>query len=575
MTTREMDGAEALLRTLRRMGVERIFASPGSDWAPLWEALAKDYEAGEIPEYLSSRHEETAVAMATGYAKATGKLPAVVLHTTVGALHAAMGLRAALHERIPMVVLAGESANFSEPPAPEVGRQWLRLLSDVGGPARLMEHCVKWSVGVNAKALLPHTVQRACQLAMAHPKGPVFASIPTEMLMEAMSCDATAAVGLPRAPAAQPAAIEELARALCAASKPVILTEELGKNPGAVAQLVALAEALGASVIEAWQPYYVNFPRKHPLYGGVVAAEMAEVIGDADFVLLLECVGPWHPPSSLPRAGVKVAALGEDPLHSRLPFWGFRADLVVAGDPESSLSMLVERIKKMVPAGSRAPAAARWREVHARRRAAWREAARSAGDAKAIETRWVVHQLNEVLPRDAIVVDETISHRLDIVRLLDALEPGAYYEASYGGLGMGLGLAVGVKAARRDRPVIALIGDGAFHYNPVAGSLGAAQEHGLPVLVVLFDNAGYLSQKGDVIHEYPKGAAVRAQKFVGTSIYPRPDYALLAQAYGGVGERVREPGEVRAALERGLKAIASGRLALIDVVLEPVNAGKG
>src|SRR5262249_38659035 len=96
-------GAHALLRTLRRMGVEKIFASPGSDWAPLWEALASPSAREEFPQYLSSRHEETAIAMASGYAKSTGKLPAVVLHTTVGALHATMGMRAALHERIPMV----------------------------------------------------------------------------------------------------------------------------------------------------------------------------------------------------------------------------------------------------------------------------------------------------------------------------------------------------------------------------------------------------------------------------------------------------------------------------------------
>src|SRR4029077_12732899 len=99
-------GAEAVLRVLRSMGVERIFASPGSDWAPLWEALARPYAAGEVPEYISSRHEKTALGMATRYAKATGKLPAVVIHTTVGALHATMALRAALHERIPMVVMA-------------------------------------------------------------------------------------------------------------------------------------------------------------------------------------------------------------------------------------------------------------------------------------------------------------------------------------------------------------------------------------------------------------------------------------------------------------------------------------
>src|SRR5216110_3472141 len=150
-----LSGAETLLRVLRAMGVERIFASPGSDWAPLWEALARPWKAGEVPEYISSRHEETAVGMASGYAKATGKLPAIVIHTTVGALHATMGLRAALHERVPMVVMAGESVSFAEPPAPPAGRQWLRVLTDVGGPARLVESTVKWSFGLNSPQLLP------------------------------------------------------------------------------------------------------------------------------------------------------------------------------------------------------------------------------------------------------------------------------------------------------------------------------------------------------------------------------------------------------------------------------------
>src|SRR3974390_3083862 len=118
-----MSGAETLLRVLRSMGVEHIFASPGSDWAPLWEALAKPYAPDEVPQYISSRHEETAIGMAVGYAKSTGKLPAVILHTTVGALHAAMALRAAMHERTPMIVLAGESASFAQPPAIDPGRQ--------------------------------------------------------------------------------------------------------------------------------------------------------------------------------------------------------------------------------------------------------------------------------------------------------------------------------------------------------------------------------------------------------------------------------------------------------------------
>ena len=490
MVVKGLSGAEALARVLRSMGVERIFASPGSDWAPLWEALAKPHGPGEIPEYVSSRHEETAVAMASGYTKATGKLAAVVLHTTVGALHATMGVRAALHERVPMVVLAGESIGFAEPPEPPMGRQWLRLLTDVGGPARLMQPCVKWSFGLNTPTILAHTIQRACQLAMGAPRGPVFVSVPSEFLLASMTADPPAAAALPRPPAAQPAAIDELATALAAAANPVIITEEVGKDVVAVERLVALAETLGAPVVDAWQPYYVNFPRTHPLYGGVAATEMPELLRDSDLVFLVEAVAPWHPPSSLPGPNTRVAVLGEDPLHSHLPFWGFRADLVVAGEAEPSLAMLLERVKARVPPGSRTVATERWRARHEQRRAKLRAEARAAGAAQPIETRWVVHELNELLPPGAIVVDETITHRLDIHRLLDRLAPGEFFEASYGGLGMGLGTALGVKAARPDRTVVMLIGDGAFHYNPVVAAFGACQELGLPLLVVLFDNAG-------------------------------------------------------------------------------------
>ena len=576
MITKGLSGAEAVLRGLRMMGVERIFASPGSDWAPLWEALAKPYGPDEVPEYVSSRHEETAVAMASGYAKATGRLPAVVLHTTVGALHATMCLRTALHERIPMVVLAGESIAFGESPAvSDPGRQWLRLLADVGGPARLVEPCVKWSAGVSTSLLLPHTIQRAAQLAMAAPKGPVFVSVPVEMLMDAMTLDPPAAAGFARAPAADPAAIDELAHALCAAAHPVIVTEQLGKSVAAVDRLVELAEALGAPVVEGWQPTYVNFPRTHPLYGGVAATEMSAVLDEADLVFLVEAVAPWHPPSALPAPRTRVLVLGEEPLNPRLPFWGFRADLVVAGEAERSLAMLVDRVRATVAPGSRSTVTARWRERHEKQRAAAREAARATGASTPIETRWIAHELNEVLPADAIVVDETITHRPDIVRLLDRLAPGAFFEASYGGLGVGLGTALGVKLAHPDRTVVTLIGDGAFHYNPVPAAFGASQEHRLPMLVVLFDNAGYLSQKSDVAKEFPDGWAVRSRKFAGTSIMPRPDYAALARAYGGHGETVDAPGEVRAALRRALDAVARGQLALVHVVLAPVNPDSG
>jgi acetolactate synthase-1/2/3 large subunit len=566
-------GAEALLAGLRAMGVERIFASPGSDWAPVWEALAAPHATADFPLYLSARHEETAVAMALGYAKATGKLPAVLLHTTVGALHASMIVRAALHERIPMVVLAGESIGFGEPPGPPLGRQWLRLLTDTGGPARLMAPCVKWSFALNRGALLPHTVQRACQLATSVPRGPVFVSVPTEFLMETMVAPPPPVAALPRAAEAAPAVIDDLAHALAAAQQPVIVTEEAGKDRAAVGALVALAESLGAPVLEAWQPYYVNFPRDHPLYGGIVVDDMADALAQADVVLLVESVAPWHPASALPREGTRVLVLGEDPLHSRLPYWGYRADLVASGEVAPSLERLVDRVRELVPPRSRAEKLAQWGAKHGRERAARREAARAAGAGPALENRWIGHELAAVLPDDGILVNETITHRLDLLRLHERAGAGSFYEASYGGLGVGLGMALGVKHAQPERSVVCTIGDGAFHYNPVAGSFGAAQEHGLPILVVLFDNAGYLSQRTDVATYFPQGAAVRTGRFAGTSIAPQPDYVLLARAFGGTGEKVERPAEVRPALQRGLEATANGQLALVHLVMGAARPG--
>jgi acetolactate synthase I/II/III large subunit len=531
-------GAEALLRGLRAMGVERIFASPGSDWAPLWEALERPC-TDALPQYVSVRHEETAVAMASGYAKSTGKLPAVMLHTTVGTLHAAMALRIAKHERVPMVVMAGESVTFSELPTLKLGRQWLRLLTDLGGPARLAEPTVKWSFGLNSSGLLPQTVQRACQLAMHAPRGPVFVSIPIEYLMEETAQLLPQAVALPIAPMANASALDELGRWLSEARRPLIVTE--------VHALVALAEKLGAPVAEAWQPYYLNFPRDHPLYAGVAVEHMQSLVEEADLVLLAECVMPWHPPSALPKPGTKVVVLGEDPLRSNLPHWGIRADMVLPGELRATLEELLKRVR-----------------TRGHSRISPRRELTTA--AEGMHNAWIAEQLNAAIPSNAVVVNETITHRLELVQRLTKLAPGGFYEASFGGLGMGLSLALGVKHAQPERPVVCTIGDGAFHYNPVVACFGASQELGLPIAVVLFDNGGYLSQKTDVVTHYPQGAAVRSGRFAGTAITPRPDYAKLAEAYGGRGEKVTSPQEVRPALHRAMEQ-AQERLALVHMVL--------
>ena len=565
--TEGLTGAETLLRVLSHMGVDRIFSSPGSEWSPVWEAFAKAKAQSEgVPLYISSRHEEVAVGMASGYAKSTGKLAAVMIHTTVGALHATMALRGALHEQIPMVVFTGESLGFGEEAGPDVGAQWLGALADIGGPARLVDRCVKWSYGVNAKSLLPSTIQRACQLAMGTPKGPVFVSLPMEYLFDKMTKNATAEnVPIP-APTADPAAIEELATLLASAKNPLIITEEAGRDPGVVAKLVELAELLGAGVVESRASSYVNFPRTHPLHAGF---EPQEFLQEADAIFLLGVVAPWHPASKKLNPVTKVTVLSDNPLRSDLPYWGFPVNQILTGEIESSVKHLLESVKKRIAKGNSDATrrAESWRSRHEARKASWKEDALRRKEQKPIDTRWVTYELAQVIPADAMVVEETITHRLSIHRYLDMLKPGTFFAGCIGGLGTGTGTALGVKAANPKRPVLCLIGDGAFNYDPGLAALGVCQEHNLPIMIVLYNNYGYHSQKSGVPRFFPNGFAVKNQDFIGISINPSPDYAMIARAFDGYGEKVEDPSEVRAALQRGLKAVAAGQMALIDIRL--------
>ena len=342
--TKGLTGAQSMLRVLGKMGVERIFASPGSEWSPLWEALAEPGVEG-MPIYMSTRHEEIAVGMASGYAKSTGKLPAVVIHTTVGALHATMAMRGALHEQVPMVVFAGESIGFGEDDGPDPGGQWGSHLGDMGGPAKLVDHTVKWSFGINTKSILPATIQRACRIAMAGPRGPVFLSMPMEYLFETMTKDVPSDLGAAPLATADPKGIEELADMLAGAKNPVIITEDSGRTAKGVECLVEIAELLGCPVAETRSTGAINLPRTHPLHSGF---DPKEVVQGSDVIFLLAVIAPWHPASITPSPGAKVAALDENPHRAELPYYGYQIDLCLAGEVESSLEHLLAALKKRV-----------------------------------------------------------------------------------------------------------------------------------------------------------------------------------------------------------------------------------
>jgi acetolactate synthase I/II/III large subunit len=562
-----MNGAGALLDVLNGYGVEHIFCSPGSEWPPLWEELARRRAQGEkAPAYFNLRHEEVAVAMASGYAKATGRLSAVLVHTAVGTLHAGMAIRAAYHEELPMIVCAGESIDFGEQAGFDPGGQWIRYLADRGGPTRFAEPCAKWSLGVISRPTLASTLHRACQIAMTPPRGPVFVSVPFEFLFAEALGPIPGSYPQPAAAGAAADLISSAARLLASSRRPLIITDAAGRDVDAVGELVKLAELLAAPVVESTRQMHFNFPRDHPLHGGF---DPTPYLNDADAVLLVAAVAPWHPPSAGPKSGARIIALDTNPLRPNLPYSGYRVDMNLCGEIGLSLAALVARVRTACGAGDPARQG-RFAELEARhdaQRQDWRADARNAKDDVPIDPRWFCHVLNSVLPEDAIIVEETITHRSPIVRLIDRLAPGRYFGAESGGLGLGLGIALGIKCAAPNKPVITLIGDGTFNYNPVIAAMGLSQEYARPTVTVIMNNAGYLSMKRGITALYPHGHAARTNAFFGWPINPNPRYAAIAQAFDAYGATVEDPTDIEPVLRDAFAAERAGRSALIDVRL--------
>src|SRR3954451_11284526 len=409
-TSNRQASGEGMLDVFRAYGVDYVFSSPGSEWPALWDALARTEVEGVAPRYINARHEMVAIGVAMGYYRQARRLPVVLLHTGVGTAHAAMELRAARTERIPMVVMAGEGNAFGESPGRDPGAQWYRYLADVGGPAELAGPFVKRAHTVGSEPVLLNMVADACRLSLTPPHGPVFLGVPMEWTLAPDATHVPAAVAPPPAPLqASPADLDRVAAMLAAAERPVILTETLGRDPADVPRLVALAEPLGVPVVEAYSPVYLNFPRQHPLHLGYQAKG---IVDDADLILLLGCQAAWYPPSAKPP-GAKLVAIHPDPAFELLPYWAMDVEVSLGGALGPALDGLLAAIKDRVRPGDPAVAerTAHWRAEHDRQRAAWAAAANGLASQSPIDPRFASQVLGEVLPVDAIVSEELTTER--------------------------------------------------------------------------------------------------------------------------------------------------------------------
>jgi acetolactate synthase-1/2/3 large subunit len=550
------DGGDAILESLRKLDVDYIISSPGSEWPSVWEALARqaiNEEPG--PKYINTWHETLAVAMAQGYTRMTGRMQAVLLHAGVGVLQGSMGIHGAFQGEIPMLVASGETSTYGEADGFDPGPQWLRNLSIVGGPNRLVESITKWSSRVTSAEVIYETFSRAGEMAQRTPKGPTFLNVPMETMLEEWTPPAKFK-NKPVAPKTRPESsdVEAVADLLIHSKSPVILADSAGKSLEGFKALVALAESMSIPVFESEGPGYSNFPTDHPLHNGF---DLKNRHGEFDLFLVVGCRAPWYPASASPENGT-VVIIDENPIKEFMVYQNLGADYYLEGDIALSLDLLTEAFQTR---GGKAKGYAGNGDVWEK----YRAVSDGVATSSPIDPGVLCNALSETMPADTIYIDETILHRPQILRRIERSNPQSYLRPA-GGLGQGLGTALGVKLASPDRPVVALMGDGSFLYNPITQALGVARESNLPIMIVVFNNTSYAAMKRLHLSFYPDGDAAKSGIFHGVDI-PGPDYQDLASPFGGHGERVEDPKRLAGAIKDAQAAVAEGRVAILDVAL--------
>ena len=555
--------AEAYITRLAERGIDYVFANAGTDFAPIVESLARNPGTGnKMPRFMIVPHENVAMAMAHGYYRIAGKPAAVMVHVTVGTANALCGLMNASRDNVPVLLAAGRTPLTESGSIASRNRSihWGQESFDQGGMVR---EYVKWDYELRTGQPVEAVVDRALDIAMTEPRGPVYLTLPREVIANPVVATRRDTVRPLGASAPEPSrrAIEEAARLLGKAEFPLIITSSVGRSPEAVTELAALAEAFALPVVQA-EARDFNISTEHPMNLGF---EPAALLQKADVIVVLDSVVPWIPRLNGPRKDAKIIHISADPLASRFPFREMEADLLIAGDPCVALALLRENLADEMKAkavDARRKMIAPLREENEAKR---KKLIDTVKDQTPIHPAWLAHCLNQVKSEDAIVVSELgvpLAH-------LHMTKPRSFMGSLLsGGLGFGMGAGLGAKLAAPEREVIVAVGDGSYMFgNPVSYHYVGRSEN-LPTLTIVANNHSWHAVRQSTLDVFPEGHAAKANIMPLTRLDPSPDFEKVVETCGGKGEKVEGPDKLHAALERSLKAVSDGTPVTLNVMTQ-------
>jgi len=553
--------AECLLGQMKAAGIDVIFANGGTDFPSLIEALARSANTGiAMPEPLVIPHEGVAVGMAHGYFLMTNKPAAVMVHVNVGLANAVMGLINAASENVPILICSGrtpitESGRFGSRSSPI---HWGQEMRDQGSMVR---EIVKWDYELRYPEQAGVVISRAVNIALSEPCGPVYLSLPREVLAEGTgetprpaSPIAPTRYGPPRAEA-----VAAAADILSKAKSPLVIAQspELGDSFEPFASLV---ERFALPVVEYWAPRQ-SLPTSHPMH---VGRDPGAFVKEADVVVLLNAMVPWISDHIALKEGCKVISIGPDPQFPAVPMRSFELDVSLGGGTSQAIAALTAAMAERVPAGEEFGARrARIAAVKSEQAAAADRRIKS-GSGSPMTSAWVSHCVSQVMSDKT-----TLFNELGVDPSVMTFEaPKSFFSAPLsGGLGWGLPAALGAQLADRTRQVIAAVGDGSYMFaNPVACHQTAAALK-LPLLTIVFNNGIWNAVRRSTLYMYPSGSAASATVMPITALEPSPDYCAIARAHGAYAERVNVGTELPSALDRALAATRGGQQALLEVMI--------
>ncbi|MCF8476048.1 MAG: thiamine pyrophosphate-requiring protein [Pseudolabrys sp.] len=551
--------AEAFLRALADHGTDYMFVNPGTDFPPIVEAFTRAKKTNaKVPKPVLVPHENLAVAMAHGAYLMNGRPQAVMVHVNVGTANTINNITNASRDRIPLILAAGrtpisEKGNFGSRSRPI---HWAQEMFDQAG---MLRELVKWDYELRQPAQVGDVVSRSVEVAMAHPRGPVYLVLPREPLSAALS-EPIAPIK-PRASAARvhpdPTTVATLAEWIANAERPLIVTSLL---PGeAVPALEYLAQRCAIPVV-THNPRSVCVRSSHSMHFGY---EPAALLADADLVIAIESDVPWIPHLQQPAAGARIVHVAEDPFFVRYPMRSFPSDLSVQAGVANSLQALVEAVEPKLPMAEARIAARRARLVE-RMRTRRQQLAKDSAAGDRISPAYLSRCIGEAVGEDAVIFNEYPLRADHCPRE----KPGTFYSLGpAGGLGWGFGAALGAKLAAPDKLIVATLGDGAYMFsNPSVGHW-VSGKHNLPILTVIFNNSRYGAVRNSTLSMFKNGVAGENDGRDLADLDPAPPYDEMAKAQGAHAERVENPADLPGALARARDAVMNDkRQALLNVI---------